>query len=78
MARQGGSSIGRGIRKSVVDSTAGSDDSTTTADCGKGQGWGSADGKGVYRSTECIGADVKMAACRLRSMGNRRTRKLST
>eukprot|EP00978_Attheya_sp_CCMP212_P022951 scaffold69396_cov64-Attheya_sp.AAC.2 len=57
MARQSGSSVGRGIHKSVVDSTGGSDDSTITADCGRGQGWGSADGEGRYRSTECIRAD---------------------
>eukprot|EP00978_Attheya_sp_CCMP212_P009499 scaffold22459_cov54-Attheya_sp.AAC.2 len=50
-------SLGRGIRKSVVDSTAGSGDSTITADCGRGQGWGGADGEGGYQSTECIRAD---------------------
>eukprot|EP00978_Attheya_sp_CCMP212_P037569 scaffold178671_cov68-Attheya_sp.AAC.3 len=62
MAQGSGSPIGRGIRKSVVDSTAGSGDNTITADCGRGQGWGTADEEGGYRTTDRIRDDVACIA----------------
>eukprot|EP00978_Attheya_sp_CCMP212_P028643 scaffold99548_cov63-Attheya_sp.AAC.2 len=78
MARQSGSPIDRVTRKSVVDGTAGSGDSTITADCGRGQCCRSADNEAEYITMECSRDDGRMTAGRTVNMGSRRTQMLHT